>query len=231
LARTAVESGFDYAEVPAFEIATSTDVSSFKGAAIECTNLFLPHGLKLFGKVPFDWRFHVSKMLPQCAELGVKVMTIGSGSARAIADEAEIEDTEERFLEMVFQIQRMATPLGIRISPENLSFSETNVWNSFGRLSAACRERSLACTLDVYHFLANREDMAAFPSQSDQLPAHVHLADCSRGPAIWADARVAHCVNRLGAAGYGGRMSIEVNRLEPGDWKNVVLEARKIILD
>jgi sugar phosphate isomerase/epimerase len=230
LASQAIESGFDYAEVPAFEIASSENFDSYKGLALDCTNLFCPHGTILFGGKPFDWRSYVIGLLPRCAELGVRVMTIGSGRARS-AEEDEVEDIEERFLEMVFQIQRMATPLGIRIAPENLSFGETNVWTSFGRLSSACRERELGCTLDVYHFLNNHESMASFPSSADQLPAHVHLADASRSPAIWDDKRVVDCVQRLNAAGYDGRMSIEANQSEPEHWGNVAEQVRKLILE
>lgn len=224
MARTALESGFDYAEVPALEIAAASNLSPFKGLPLECTNLFFPHGIRLFGGEPFDWRAYVTLLLPRAAELGVKLMTVGSGRARS-AEEGEEGDTEERFLEMVAQIQLMAKPLGIVISPENLSPQETNVWNDYMRLRAATLSRSIGCTLDVYHVMSSPH--SDFVLGRQDLPSHVHLSDWERKAYVWEDEFAIGQIAALMELKYKGRYSLELNQTDPAEWPNIAKRFHK----
>jgi sugar phosphate isomerase/epimerase len=233
LAKEAVSNGFDFAEVPAFEIALESHCDQYAGTAIECTNLMFPPGAKLFATEPFPWREYVADLLPKCAKLGVKVMTIGSGGARAV-DPAFLSpaQAEHHFLDIVEQIQEMAAPLGITIAVESLSRNETNVWNDYRHLVQALDRRGLSNTFDVFHVLNEMPggaELESFLAGVNVKPVHVHISNSARRAEIEDDMAVCACLRHLNSIGFPGRYSLEAQAAPTSKWPLIASNLRKVI--
>ena len=230
----AVESGFDYVEVAACDLASSPNVAPYKHSAVETTNLFFPHGTHLFGNEPFEWRPYASVLLAKAAEVGIQLMVVGSGYARSAPEGSYVPDCELRFIEIIAEIQELADPYGIKIAPESLRKSETNVWNDPSALAQALAEMGIGYTFDTYHAL---EEWTLKLTQVtvDQLlgvkPSHVHLASRSRLEPRIDDGEVLMCLRSLAKLKYDGRCSLEVSHMDRGEWPQVTARLRQLLSD
>jgi len=200
----AVHAGFDYVEFGAGFVESEAAAIRQAGLPTPRTNLFFPSDVRLFVD-PTPYLDVATVRIKAAATLGVSVMVLGSGNARRAPD-SHSADWDREFVTIVSAIQSIATDYGIRIAPESLNGTETNVGVKLERLSKLLVEAGLDFTADSYHLLAENED---FSRAIPVAPAHVHIANRSRMAPSTADIELTPFVDRLRECGFDGTVSIE----------------------
>lgn len=241
----AVELGVDYLEVGAngFNgLEPTWDPTPFRGLPIESTNCFFDGSIRLFGEHRTPYADYAKRTIDRAAEIGVKVMVIGSGGSRRAPEGYDPLQAEEEFVDIVAEIQAMAVPCGIVVAPEPLTREETNVGNDLARFSDALGAKGLAYTADSFHVLKEWAldlglEPAPFegPSESywaSQLPfapAHIHIGDLPRNAPKADDPMMVGFAKRIKALGYNARISLEctVGDIET-NLKNALSELRAL---
>ncbi len=218
----ALAAGFDYVEPPAASLASAMDYAAYRRARPPVTNVFFPGEVRLFGPDATPYQDYAKRLFDRAAECGVQVMVIGSGGSRRAPDGMDLREADERFMDVVAELQAEATGRGIRLAPESLNHLETNVGNDLGALARSLRARGCAYTADSYHLLV--EWWRTGPKQSapgteymeqqmPHAPAHVHIADLPRLFPRSKDPMVRAFTTRLKELGYNARISLECGRL------------------
>lgn len=217
-AELALSVGYDYVELGASAIAQAADLGPYRGLPIECTNLFFPSTIHLFGPAADAFRDYAPKAIERVASLGVKLMVVGSGNARRAPEGVAPDIAEARFVEVAAELQEMAARFGITIAPESLNRSETNVGNDLGQLAHGLRADGVAYTADLYHILYEAHADGRVANMAEQVPfapAHVHLADLPRFAPAVDDPSVIAFSHRLRELRYSARISLECTRPNP----------------
>lgn len=211
--------GFDYVEVAAAAFADrpAFDPDPYREAQVRVTNVFFPGRLNLSrdGKNPL--LDYAELALARAAEIGVELMVIGSGATRKALDGRDPGDMFGGFVDLVAEIQALALPIGIRVTPESLKREETNVGNELRSLALALDTVGVGYTADSHHVLAEwvSDGGIGIPPNSlweDQIPhapQHVHLGDLARVSPWPDDSALRGFVRRLKDFRYEGRVSVE----------------------
>ncbi|HLO97731.1 MAG TPA: TIM barrel protein [Fimbriimonas sp.] len=240
-AHLAVEAGFDYVEISASEIAQQEPWTTepYQNLPIQVVNLFFPGGVTLWDHGKFNPYHYTENLAPRLAELGVSIAVIGSGGQRRLAEEAmadvvhwhpEKPQEPESVMATLFHSLQLLCESQLKIAPESLNRTETNVGTDCGSFARTLAERGIGYTADLYHILREwdfdgREGGLPAPTQAfweEQLPfapLHVHVAQLEgrRAPEP-GDPMLEGGFARLRQLGYTGRFSLECNGLEPGEY-------------
>jgi len=201
-AERAIAAGFDYVEFGAGFVFENTEKIRAAGISTPRTNLFFPGEVRLFID-PTPYTEIARSRIAAAASVGVEVMVVRSGGARRVPDG---EDGDARFADIVAELQLIATEYGIRLAPESLNSTETNVGVKLTVLARLLHERGLEFTADSYHVLKENEDFAEAIAFA---PAHVHIANAPRFAPSKSDLELLPFVDRLRAVNYEGTISIE----------------------
>lgn len=233
-ARKAVELGIDYVEVGAVGfngLEPTWNKAAYEGLPVEATNVFFPGSIRLFGDNRTPFEDYAKRTVERAAEVGVKVMVIGSGGSRTAPDGYDPLQAKAEFVNVVAKVQEIARPFGIVIAPESLTRLETNVGNDLGRLSRALAAKGLAYTADSFHVLKEWAlDLGIEPApvegpseqhwreQIPHAPAHIHIGDYPRNAPKADDPMMVGFARRVKELGYDARISLECNigELEKG---------------
>ena len=212
-----LDAGFDYVELGAG--ALFDEPKLYEGLPLEATNLFFKPGIVLFGDQKTPYLGYAERVVHAAANLGARVMVIGSGNARMAPEGYDVEEANQEFADKVASIAEIARPLGVMIAPESLNRTETNVANDLGQLAEAMVARRLGYTADVYHVLQewkqpDRPTGEYWKEQVPYRPSHVHFADLPRYVPAPDDPDVLAFLKRLVELGYDDRISFEGNRQE-----------------
>lgn len=201
-AEAALAAGFDYVELPIMALADlDRHISNVRTAY-----LFFPGDVSLYDP-NFDALAHAQRVCQAAVENGATLAVIGGGSARRSTPQIPPQEAENRFLDLVDEIQNsIAEPLGLQLAPEALCDKETDVFNSTAPIAQALADRNLPYTFDTYHYL--QEPTPQLPTQ---LPAHIHLASQSRHLPEEDDLQIHNILKTLKEKGYQGRLSFEGN--------------------
>lgn len=211
----ALSAGFDYVELPAHRL---RDLDCPPTLPIESTNLFFPGNVKLFDPKSPSAILVGIETIEQAAAFGVRTMVIGSGGTRNAPEGVDTDEGELKFCDVVAELQRFANQFDIRLAPESLNRSETNVGNSLVQLACRLQERGVGYTADAYHVLyewkaenpdTSVPDRGLWEEQLPFAPTHIHVADLDRHPPRANDPQLAGFVARLSELGYNGRVSLE----------------------
>ena len=226
-----LDSGFDYAEIPAFQLATLENLDGLKSAGIETSNLFFPGGVSLYGEERAAAIAVGVQTIRLAAEIGMEVMVIGSGGARRAPEGVSPLDAQDSFVDLVAELAVEASRVGITLAPESLNRRETNVGNDLIRLSGALHARGIGYTMDTYHVLVEAHEEAIEADWAAQLqhglPDHLHVANYERTVPEATNASLTSLFRMLRQKGYAGRLSFEGNR---GDhsWAQVASRLRAL---
>ena len=201
-AERAIAAGFDYVEFGAGYVLENADRIKASGISTPRTNLFFPGDVRLFID-PTPYRDIARRRIAAASSIGVKVMVVGSGGARRVPDG---EDGDARFADIVAELQLIADEYDIRLAPESLNHTETNVGVKLAVLAQLLLDRGLHFTADSYHILKEDED---FTQAIPVAPAHVHIANGPRLAPSPSDVELTPFVDRLRAVKYDGSISIE----------------------
>ena len=198
----ALAMGYDYVEYPAASHEPS-----------ETTNLFYSADVRLYGPGA-DGLKRGKAVIDAAALRGVRIMVLGSGGVRKT--EGDVAEAEKIFYDLAAELDRYAQTLGLRLAPESLNPSETNVGTSLPDLARALREREAPYTADSYHALVETGTKDAgldfWREQVPFAPLHVHFAPHDRAIPTGKDATLQALFDRLRELGYDGRASLECHR-------------------
>jgi hypothetical protein len=233
----AVDAGFDYVELAVSEMMARDpwDPSAYIGLPIEVCNLFFPGGVQLFPADPvdqFDIMPYIFEARKRLTDVGVVIGVVGSGNQRRCPPDMDPGNAERK---LAFWLQTGMMVSGKTLfAPESLERSETNVGCNCASFCRNLKDIRLGYTADAYHLLKEwdadgREGALDYPSAdywTDQMPhkpMHLHLAQLEGRlyPQV-GDPMLVGFFARLREIGYDERVSLECNRLEPGDYKTAI---------
>lgn len=225
--------GFDYVELSASGLAGMTDEARSHYETPR-SNLFFPSGISLFNNA-YDRTLDAAQVsIEAAAECGVEVMVVGSGAWRNAPANANMTEAHEKFLKAVAEFQGYAIKFEIKIAPESLNRSETNVGNDLGAMARLLRTRGVGYTADSFHALqearanSRTADAAFWEEQLPFAPLHVHMASAERLAPSSEDPEMIGFAARLKALKYKGTFSLELG-VEPADWAEAQAETRKLL--
>ena len=197
----ALAAGYDYVEYPA----NATEPS-------ETTNLFFPPETRMY-----EHGLPKGKGIIEAAsKRGVRIMVLGSGGVRRAPE--GMADAEARFVALAAELDRFAQTLGMRVAPESLNPSETNVGNSLPDLARALAAEGAPYTADSYHGLVETgtqdadADLEFWREQVPIKPLHVHFAPFARNVPTGDEPSLISFFARLRELGYDDRASLECLR-------------------
>ena len=203
-ASAALAAGFDYVEFGAGFVESNAAAILDARLPVPRTNLFFPSDVRLFID-PTPYLDIATKRIAAAASIGVTVMVVGSGGSRRAPEDPTV-DWDKQFIAVVSAIQSIGEKFGIRIAPESLNHTETNVGVKLERLAPLLVNAGLSFTADSYHLLYEDED---FDTAIPESPAHVHIANRPRNAPSKDDRELHSFVARLRNLGYDGTVSIE----------------------
>jgi sugar phosphate isomerase/epimerase len=221
-AAAAIGAGFDYVEIPAgptFSGSIEPDYARLKSFPVEAGNQFVAGDLKLVGPERGDVRGYTELVAERAAKAGIKVLVIGSGTARRSPAGYDLDSAEDDFYRSVKMIAEVCRAHGIVAAPESLVPAETNVGNYSGDLARMLAHQGIGYTADTYHILnqpgAMPEIAGYWDAEVPSAPEHVHVATTQRTWRVAEDPMLAGFVKRLQDLNYTGRVSLECR------WQNI----------
>lgn len=183
-------------------------------------NSFFPGDLRLTGPdVCLDKIMEYGKIaIRRAQEAGVKVLVLGSGSARNIPDGFSREEAVGQFAALCRKLAEYAAGHDVCIVIEPLQSSETNFINTVREgteIAEAVNHPNLGVLADFFHMLRENEDAGALIDAGKWLK-HCHIAEkeIRSAPGVKGD-DFTPFFKALHDAGYAGALSIECK------WENM----------
>ena len=236
LVAAVAEAGFDYIELGAAEVreerAFETLRAQLAGAALqpEAWNSFVPAEHRITGpdvnmSALLDY---CETTLQRCAALGGRVMVLGSGGARRVAEGFDPAEAHQQFVAFCRELAPLAQNAGMVVCIEPLNRREDNLINSLAAGAAvveAVNHPALQLLADLYHMTEDGEPTSEVARYAPHL-RHTHGADLGRVVPGFAPEGEGDFVGFLGAlhqAGYQGRFSFE------GRWDDLPAQLRPLL--
>ena len=120
----------------------------------------------------------VRTAFPRARQLGVGIVTVGSGGARRCPKGFEPAKAREQFSQILGRIAPIARDHGIRLAIENLNTAETNICTSIAEsvevITAAGPDVFL--TADLYHMMRDNDPAEELRKAKGRL-IHCHVAE------------------------------------------------------
>ena len=227
---TAVQNaGYDYLEMPLAEMTQIAEPdfqqlkSTVKASGMiceACNNLF-PRDIRLTGSQRNLQTIedYLNNALDRAAQLGVQVVTFGSGPAKSLPDGLDPKVGFQQVTEVTALLSDMAVPYGITIAIEPLRKPECNIINTFAEgvtLAKAVQKENCKVLVDFYHMAYEQESPHILLEYGRDYLAHVHFANPAIGlpnernyPEQAAEWDYQPFAAALQAIPYDGRISVE----------------------
>lgn len=197
------------------EIKEASDMLTSCGVPAEASNCFFPGDIKLCGKA-FDRskiEDYCKRALYNAARLGIHTCVLGSGKARNIEDDENLEDCLQQIEEAIYITGEAAKEFNTTVVLEPLNKKETNVINTVAQGAELCRKLNhpnVMLLADIYHVALENESFEDIEKNGDILK-HVHIArpDSRLYPAENDGFDYLTVKNALNKANYDLRISIE----------------------
>ena len=184
----AAKLGFDYVELPLFQVAAMPDAAfedellwrlTDVGIPALACNCFFPGDVRLTGPERDEGKIaeYTERALERAERAGVQVVVLGSGDARNLSPETNTADGYQQFAASLRIAAPIAAKHGIKIAIEPLNRLESNIVTSYlaGLYAAALSgEPNVGTLVDAYHFGLGNEPLSDL---SVCTPMHVHYAD------------------------------------------------------
>ncbi|MDD4591503.1 MAG: sugar phosphate isomerase/epimerase [Parabacteroides sp.] len=177
-------------------------------------NGFFPGELRLTGPdVKMDKLLEYGRnAMRRAHEIGLKVMVLGSGTARNIPDGFSREEAVRQFTEICSRLAKMAEEYNVVIAIEPLQHSETNFINTVSDgadIARAVNNPHLGVLADFFHMMRENEDPADL-IKAGKLLKHCHIAEkeVRSAPGVKGD-DFTPFFKALKAMHYKGNLSIE----------------------
>ena len=216
------ESGFDYIELPLAQMMDLNDreFSSLKervgisGLKCEVCNNFFPGSIRLTGNTVDYGKIeeYLDKALGRAAQLGVKVIVLGSPNSRNVPEGYPMDKAWSQLVELLKSIDLLVRTRGITIVIEPLNKMESNIINTAAeglRLVKAADRKNIRLLVDYYHLVMEKEDPEIILDAGSYIK-HTHFANpAGRVYPVEAEDGYFRFVNLLKHIGYEGRISVE----------------------
>lgn len=231
------QSGADYLEFPVASVAPGGDRARFEALReavmaqsairIEAFNSFLPGHHKVVGpEVDLGSVLgYCRSALLRCAQLGGKVVVLGSAGARRVPAGWESKDAQNQFIQFCRELNPIAEEAAIDIAIEPLNKKEDNFLLSVeegAKLVDKIKSPRIRLLADLYHMEEEGETMQSVATAGNRL-AHAHLADKGRvapGFASSGEADFIGFFRALRQSNYDARCSFE------GSFQDIALQAK-----
>ncbi len=215
LIEEALAAGFDYVEPGAHMFRALDEDAPQVASRVEVTNLFFQGGVDLYGETP-NYLAYGRRLFPRAQAAGITTMVVGSGAVRNAPSGVPPLEAEMRFVQIVGELQTIANEFNIKLCPESLNKSETNVGNDLPRLAVELREVGVAYCADSYHIFLEMDPSEPVDAYLERAipwaPIHVHFAGLERYSPDQAEPLTQAFARRLREVGYDGKVSFEGNR-------------------
>ena len=247
---TVAKYGYDYIEQALFLLGKATDeefeemkkAQAAAGIPVEACMGYFPGGFVLyafdpetgkgtdFTEVEKAVREHSEKCLSRAAQLGTKVVVVGSGSARRVPEGMDRAEAEKQFARVLDICGEVAAKNDISIVIEPLNKKETDIVNTLEEalyIHSLVKSDNVFVLNDFYHSHIEGESLDWIAKAGDLL-RHVHICDFERNcPTFEKDADdLIPCVKALKDAGYDARISYECG-FKP-DFETAVANAKSL---
>ncbi len=223
-ANSIAEAGYDYIELSvAADLIPEVDDEDWADQRNKITsmrlvpeafNSFVRTGKIVGPEIDTEWlRRYVDTALRRAAEVGGKVIVLGSGGARNVPDGFPRETAMLQFRDFLGYCAEASDNTGVIVAIEPLRSAETNLIHlvrEATELVRHMRRNGVQVLADSYHMAAEGEDLGALLSATGHL-SHVHVSEASRGAPGTGEYDFAAFFHALAQAGYDGRCSIEAN--------------------
>ena len=170
-------------------------------------------------------RAYVARALARMERLGIRLLVVGSGAARSVADGFDRDRALGQFEAFLRDVAVRAAGHGVTVALEPLRSQETNLLCTVAESAAFLRERDVGparLLADLYHMREQQEPLEVLAETVDLL-AHVHVAGVARSrPAPDAN-DLEPFLRRLRQAGFAGDCSIECS------WTDYAAEAPRAL--
>lgn len=182
------EAGFDYAEIPAYELlsySTAAEFAAFKSKLaraslpIKVINCLFPAQMKITGREVdlLEIRRHLETVFSRAAELDAEIIVFGSGAARQTPADFSGSAAWRQLIVMLTLAATLAEENGLVIAIEPLRRAECNLLNRLDEALILTREiNHPACRVlvDSYHLQQEGESFDSVPAAGEML-RHVHV--------------------------------------------------------
>jgi sugar phosphate isomerase/epimerase len=214
--------GFDYAELPVSAVMPEAPDDEYKPQrdkilagkiTPEAYNCFLPGELRIVGPELDVARVEsfVQTALRRMAELGGKIVVLGSGGARTVPDGFAEHDARRQLIEFFRMAGDAARESGMVIAIEPLNTAECNIINTTieGRdLAREVDHTHIRLLADNYHMIRDEEPFSNLVVVGDYLE-HIHVSTDDRMAPGVGDYDLNDFFGALKEAGYSERISME----------------------
>jgi sugar phosphate isomerase/epimerase len=214
--------GFDYVELPVSAVMPEASDEEYKpqrdrilAAEItaEAYNCFIPGKIKIVGPEIDVARIEdfVQTAVRRMAELGGRIVVLGSGGARTVPDGFAAEDARRQLIEFLHTAGDAAKQHGMLIAIEPLNKGECNILNSTLEARDLARESDhthIRVLADNYHMILDDEPFANLVRVGDYLE-HVHVSTADRMAPGIGEYDLNDFFGALKEAGYRERISME----------------------
>lgn len=228
--------GPDYLEFQVGEVGPGGDKAKFEtlrealaphALHVEAWNCFVPAHHRITGPdVDLGAVLgYCRSALLRCAQLGGKVVVLGSAGARRVPDGFDPKDAQNQFIRFCRELQPIAEEAGIDIAIEPLHSHDDNFLVSIEegtKLIDKIERPRIRLLADLYHIEKEGESLAHVAAAGTRL-AHTHLADKGRvapGFASEAEADFIGFFRALRTANYDARCSFE------GSFQDIAMQAK-----
>ena len=216
------EYGFDYVELPLAQMVDLNDEEfcslkervGFSGLKCEACNNFFPGSIRLTGNAVDYGKIeeYLDKALGRAAQLGVKVIVLGSPKSKNVPEGYPIDKAWSQLVELLRHIDPLVRTKGITVAIEPLCQLESNILNTGAeglKLVKAVDRENIRLLIDYYHLVMEKEKPEII-SDAESYVKHIHFANpIGRVYPTKAEDGYIHFINLLKGIGYEDRISIE----------------------
>jgi len=231
--KTIAAIGYDYIETNFSHITRMTDeefeeakkLLAETGLKIEACNGFFSSKFVLYAYDPATGEAteefkeiergiyeYVNRGFSRVAQLGTKVVIIGSGAARNVPADIKPEVAKAQLIRVLTICGDVAAEYGIAVTVEPLNYNETNTINTLSDsldLIEEINHPNILAMNDFYHSRLQNEPLSALDRAGKRL-VHIHICRPDRYSCTLADKEdLLPYVQHLADMGYNARLSFE----------------------
>lgn len=221
---TLIDAGYDYIEYGFGNLVKMTDeefeqaketVNKYKFYA-ESYNGFCPGEIRLTGPdVDYDViAAHAEKGMKRAAQIGGKVLVIGSGGSRNVPEGFDFETGYNQFAKVLGLVGDIAAKYGMMVVVEPLRTEETNLINTVAEgieIVKKANRPNVKSLADFFHVYKSGETLDAI-RYNDGWLGHLHLARANEDRSMPYEEdipKVEEWAAAVKESGYEGRLSLE----------------------
>ncbi len=155
----------------------------FKSSKVKvvAANVFLPGVLRLVGDDINEAAVlgYVDTVMKRSKAAGLKIIVLGSGGSRNLAEGYDKEKAKLQFIDIVRKMSAVAARYDMLIAMENLNRGECNFVNNLTEsleIANAINHPNFKLTADIYHMLREKDPPSSIVAAGKYI-VHCHIAE------------------------------------------------------